>query len=214
MSQIKLKQCLIDGQNGKLEVALDWPDQFNQENPVVIICHPHPLFQGTMQNKVVTTISKAFQKLDLLAIRFNYRGVGKSEGKYDQGEGEVDDLISVVSWLRNQNLAQKIILAGFSFGGAIAYKGANKIDNVTLLLTVAPSVINFKVNQIKEPNAPLTVILSDDDEVVDAKDTLNWLTQEFKNPFHLIKFTHAGHFFHGRLIELREELINHYTKRI
>lgn len=205
------KRYLIEGPSGKLEVALDWPKNQADITKAVIICHPHPLYQGTMDNKVVTTISRSFNQLGLLVVRFNYRGVGKSEGTYDESVGEVDDLLAVISWLRNQNYAEKISLAGFSFGGAIAYKAATRVDQVEHLLMIAPSVVNFNLKGEPEPKAPLFIILSDDDEIIPKKDTLLWLTSEFNGPFHLTQFVNAGHFFHGRLVELKEEIINHYA---
>ncbi|MCF6806947.1 alpha/beta hydrolase [Thiotrichales bacterium 19S9-12] len=205
---------LIDGAIGKLEVALDFPKEQTNSDTVAVICHPHPLFQGTMNNKVVTTIAKAFNQVGILAARFNYRGVGKSDGNYDDGIGEINDLISVVSWLRSQNMAKNVILAGFSFGGAIAYKGSTKIDDVSMLLMVSPSTKNFNLNQALVPKMPLFVILSEDDEVIDARETFDFLINDFKGPYHLLKLTKAGHFFHGRLIELRQEIYYHYQLRL
>ncbi|MCF6775533.1 alpha/beta fold hydrolase [Thiotrichales bacterium 19X7-9] len=214
MQQKDKETYLIDGAVGKLEVALDSPNEIKDDQLVVVICHPHPLYQGTMENKVVTTVSRSFNQLGILSVRFNYRGVGQSEGEYADGIGEVDDLVAVVEWLRRQNKAQKVILAGFSFGGSVAYKGASRIDNVIHLLTIAPSVIHFDLKEAQEPYVPFLVILSKDDEVVPASDTLDWLTKEFNQAFSLISLMAAGHFFHGRLVELKNEIINHYSLRL
>ncbi|MCF6764319.1 alpha/beta hydrolase [Thiotrichales bacterium 19S3-7] len=215
MQRLKDKATyLINGAVGQLEVAIDWPNEIKEDQTAVVICHPHPLYQGSMDNKVVTTISRSFNQLGLIAVRFNYRGVGQSEGTYGDGIGELEDLLAVIGWLRIQKKAQKIILAGFSFGGAIAYKAASRIDGVISLLMIAPSVIHFKLKAEKEPLAPLLVILSKDDEVVAAIDTLEWLSKDFNQPFTLISMAGAGHFFHGRLVDLKNEILNYYTLKL
>lgn len=214
MKKERTDHFIIDGEDGALELEVDWPQEILLSDTTVIVSHPHPLYQGTMKNKVVTTISKAFRELGLTVVRYNYRGVGKSEGEYDNGEGEVNDLISVAKWVRQQKQNQSLILAGFSFGGSIAYKGAARLDGVTNLLTVAPAVTRFPLNKIIEPDIPWCVIQGDDDEVVDPSSVFKWLTNEIKKPFSLLKMSNTGHFFHGRLIDLKNEIMMHYKSRI
>ncbi len=116
---------LIEGEAGQLELLTTSPDdQSTQNKGVAIICHPHPLHQGTMNNKVVHTLSKAFHNKGLYTVRFNYRGVGKSEGSYGDSIGEVADLLSVLKWVDSVLDSPAIYLAGFSFGAFIAARGA------------------------------------------------------------------------------------------
>ncbi len=112
---------LIDGPAGKLEMVIGQPIG----KPIHhwgIVCHPHSQFGGTMDNKVVTTLVKAFQNLGLNTVRFNFRGVGKSEGHYDNGDGELNDLLAVIEWVRKEHPDQSLWLAGFSFGAYVAQK--------------------------------------------------------------------------------------------
>jgi len=214
MKKSKTDRFLIEGEDGSIEVEVDWPQNISLADTTVIVSHPHPLYQGTMHNKVITTISKAFRDLGLTVVRYNYRGVGKSQGEYDNGDGEVDDLVAVAKWVRQQKHNQSLILAGFSFGGSIAYKGADRLDGVTHLLTIAPAVTSFPLEHITEPAMPWCIIQGDDDEVVDPADVFKWLTHDIKRPFSLIKMSGTGHFFHGKLIDLKSEIIMHYRSRI
>lgn len=214
MNPHKIDAFLIEGDEGVIQTEVDWPEEITLADTTVIISHPHPLYQGTMYNKVVTTISKAFRQLGITVVRYNYRGVGKSEGVYAHGDGEVDDLVSVAKWIKQQKRNQSLILAGFSFGGSIAYKGAARIDGVTHLLTIAPAVTRFPLSTVPEPTVPWCVIQSGDDEIVDPASVFKWLTKEVSCPFTLIKMINAGHFFHGKLVDLRQEIIMHYKNRI
>jgi alpha/beta superfamily hydrolase len=214
MKKERTDHFIIDGNDGLLELEIDWPQEISLADTTVIISHPHPLYQGTMNNKVITTISKAFRSLGLTVVRYNYRGVGNSEGDYGNGEGEVDDLVSVAKWVRQQKKNQSLILAGFSFGGSVAYKGAARLDGVSHLLTIAPAVTRFPLDEIIEPEMPWCIIQGDDDEVVDPTCVFKWLMNDIKKPFSLLKMSDTGHFFHGRLIDLKNEILMHYKSRI
>lgn len=116
----------VKGPAGKLEVAVGTPIGIDR-SALGIICHPHPLHGGTMYNKVVTTLARTLQGLGLTTVRFNFRGVGKSQGEYDHGRGEIDDLLAVAAWLQKEMGHQEIWLAGFSFGAYIAANGAVRL---------------------------------------------------------------------------------------
>src|SRR3990167_626391 len=124
----------IRGPAGKLEVAIDEPIG-EERHAWGIVCHPHPLHGGNMQNKVVTTLVKTFQYMGLTTIRFNFRGVGKSEGVFGHGKGELEDLLAVIEWVQQSNQGKKIWLAGFSFGAYVTAKAATQIS-VGQLITV------------------------------------------------------------------------------
>ena len=212
ISQLK-NTNLIDGSAGKLEIVVDIPKHLKFDNKLMIICHPHPKYLGNMNNKVVTTISKAAQNSGLLAIRFNYRGVGKSEGYYGNGIGEIDDLLSVASWAKKNTNNIEIILAGFSFGASVAYRSLERLP-CSHLITIAPAIINFPLTTYTEPQIPWLIIQGDNDEIILPKDVFKWLNEEVKTSYTLYKMSKACHFFHGRLIELRNEIENYIKVRI
>jgi len=130
---------LLPGPAGDLEVLTTSPAE---AKAVAIICHPHPLFSGTMHNKVVSTLAKTCQELGLRTVRFNFRGVGKSTGTFAEGVGEADDLFAIIQWVQHVCPAEKIWLAGFSFGAAVSIYAATKI-HVEKLISIAPPVSRF-----------------------------------------------------------------------
>ncbi|GAB4222279.1 MAG: alpha/beta hydrolase [Francisella sp.] len=199
---------LIQGKAGQIELVRDKSKNTNKDI-VAVICHPHPLYQGNMNNKVVTTISRAIRTFDIESYRFNYRGVGKSQGEYGHGVGELEDLISVCNWIKDNTSATKIILCGFSFGGAIAYKGISKLDNIVSLITVAPAVDRFDLTKFKEPdNIPWLVIQGIDDDIVKPYSVFNFTLKTIQSDLTLVKMNNVGHFFHGKLIELKAVIEN------
>ncbi|HLB58357.1 MAG TPA: alpha/beta fold hydrolase [Gammaproteobacteria bacterium] len=167
-----------------------------------IICHPHPLFGGTMNNKVVTTLARAFQNLNINTIRFNFRGVGKSEGKFDQGVGETDDVIAIARWAKTHYLSDKLYLAGFSFGSYVAARAATQLP-VTHLLSIAPPVINFDFTALPPITCPWLIIQGEQDEIVSPEAVFDWVETLNPKPT-LIRMPKATHFFHGQLMALRE----------
>lgn len=194
---------LIDGPAGQLEVAVGEPTG-TPRGAWAVICHPHPLFGGTMHNKVVTTLAKTFQYLGLHTVRFNFRGVGKSEGQFDNGDGELNDLLAVIEWVQRERAQQDIWLAGFSFGAYIAAKAATLIP-AKKLVTIAPAVEHFPMQHIPPILCPWILVQGDQDEVVPAEAVYAWAEQRDPKPI-IVRFPQAGHFFHGQLGELRSEL--------
>ncbi len=201
---------LIQGPAGKLEVAVDPVEEGVEERRAFgIVCHPHPLYGGTMQNKVVTTLAKAFQFLGLTTVRFNFRGVGKSEGEFNFGNGEFDDLLAVIEWVHGEQKQQKdnpleIWLAGFSFGAYIAAKAATTLS-IKKLVLVAPPVQNFPMQSLPPILCPWILVQGEMDDVALPKDVFLWAESRYPAPI-ILKFPQAGHFFHGQLIELRTRL--------
>ena len=192
----------IDGPVGQLEAILD---SQVEETPIgtAIICHPHPLYGGTMDNKVAHTLSRAFIRSGYNSLRFNFRGTKKSEGKFDFGIGELDDLLAVIKWMKARDHSEILWLAGFSFGAAIAIN-ASSIIKVDGLISVAPAVEKF-TNLTNQPQCPWLILQGDEDELVDIKTTIDWLNTLNPGP-ELLILSQAEHFFHGRLVELREEI--------
>jgi uncharacterized protein len=194
---------LIPGPAGNLEISLEKP-QVITSNFVGIACHPHPLYDGTMNNKVVTTLSRAFNHLGLVSIRFNFRGVGKSEGEYAYGIGEVEDLRAVIEWSRQQFPGNRLLLAGFSFGSFIAAKMATEVMPEILIL-VAPPVHYDNFKDLTYFPFPTLVVQGENDEVIQSQEVFAWVDRLSPQP-KLIRMPGVGHFFHGKLIELRDSI--------
>jgi uncharacterized protein len=195
----------IEGQAGALEAIVEEPDV---PGPCyAVVCHPHPLFGGTMQNKVVTTVARALQDFGIPTLRFNFRGVGASAGAFDQGIGETADADAVASWGAQRWPGRDLVLAGFSFGGYVALRLAQQRDSQNraprLLITVAPAVQRFDTESTPVPRCPWLIIQGDADDVVDPAAVIRWAQALDPKP-QLRVLPGAGHFFHGRLPELRE----------
>lgn len=196
---------LLPGPSGGLEViATPVKADIPPRAAVGIICHPHPLFGGTMTNKVVTTVARALGDLGLPTVRFNFRGVGKSAGAFADGMGEIDDLLAVVDWVKGSLPANEIWLSGFSFGAAVAAHVATRIP-VARLITVAPPVPRFNLVALPPVECPWLVVQGETDDVVIPADVYAWVATRHPQP-QLIRLPEAGHFFHGQLLELRRLL--------
>lgn len=191
----------IPGKVGVLQAALQLP-QSDHWGHIGIVCHPHPQQGGTMDNKVVTTVAKTFHHLGMAALRFNYRGVGDSDGSFGAIEGEVQDCMSVLDWVQRQWPQCKITLAGFSFGAYIAAFGATQIE-VQNLISIAPSVERMPYADLAPIKCPWLVVQGEEDEVVDPQAVYAWYAQ-LQADKQLVKLPATGHFFHGKLTELRE----------
>ncbi len=222
-------QLRIAGPAGALETVLDEPQREGDTalNDAAarggaafgVICHPHPLHGGTLANKVVFTLARGLQELGVPALRFNFRGVGASEGHFAGGTGERDDALAVVAWGKARWPAAAPWLLGFSFGAAVAL-GCAERAGARLLVTVAPPVARAATappierapgleQMLKEsvvPRCPWLLVQGDADEIVDAAAVLDWASKRMPPP--AVRVLHgAGHFFHGRLTELRAALV-------
>ena len=193
---------LIPSSSGQIELILEGN---LSEKKIGIVCHPHPLFGGSMNNKVVTTTSKAFQAIGIASLRFNFRGFGKSTGHYEAGHGELQDLLTVLAWLQNKHAPVAIWLAGFSFGSYIAFQGSLRWP-CQQLITIAPPISRFDFSQTQQINCPWLLIQGDQDEVVASNEVFTW-AKSITVPIKVVCLPGATHFFHGKLLELREVLI-------
>lgn len=193
---------IIPGPAGKLEIATTLSDKDLAFTGV--ICHPHPLFGGTMDNKVVTTVARSMRALGMATVRFNFRGVGASTGHYDQGFGESEDLLAVLQWVKQMRPSDHIFLAGFSFGSYIAARTASCWP-IMQLITIAPPVNHFDFDNFPKPQASWLVIQGDQDEVVPVKEVITWVEAQTM-PIQLIIMPNTSHFFHGHLTDLRQLL--------
>jgi len=204
----KNQPLIIAGPSGDLECLLSIPKN-NHRKTIAIICHPHPLHGGSMRNKVIHTLDKALGQLGLVTIRFNFRGVGKSAGLYDEAKGEVDDLKAVIDWAQNEMPEQELCLAGFSFGAYIAMKASLDVS-CKQLITVAPPVNIFDFTPLQAPTCPWLLIQGMQDEIVDANEVMEWASQFSK--VSIVREPDSGHFFHGKLNTLQSIIDEYYEK--
>ena len=197
------ESVLIDAPAGSLEGLLEAPGA-GEPIGCAVICHPHPAHGGTLQNKVVHTLSRAFVSRRFAALRFNFRGVGKSSGEFDEGIGEFQDVLAAIDWLQHRYARLPLWLAGFSFGGAMAIRAA-VTESVTAsgLISVAPAVSRFANELPFQPACPWLIVQGDQDELVDINETIDYVNGLNPGP-ELAVFPDGEHFFHGRLIELRD----------
>jgi uncharacterized protein len=195
--------CEFQGPAGSLEGLLDRP--LTEPVAVAVVCHPHPLQGGAMQNKVAYMLARAFNDMGALSLRFNFRGVGRSAGSFDQGIGETDDALAAIDWLSAQHPGLPLWLGGFSFGSYVALRAQSRRP-VRRLVTVAPAVERFATADISEPTCPWLLVQGDADDVVSPEAVLAW-ARALKSPPRIEVMPGAGHFFHGRLNELREAVV-------
>lgn len=189
---------VIDGPAGPIECAIDEPAAHTALRGVVVLCHPHPQHGGTMDNKVVQTLARAFVQMGYRAVRFNFRGVGGSAGAWDQGRGEIDDALAVIAALRNPDLP--LALGGFSFGSYVAtHAAARQAEDAKpeRLILIGPAVTNFTL----APVPPGTIVIhGETDDVVPLAGVLDWARPQ---ALPITVVPGSGHFFHGQLALLK-----------
>jgi alpha/beta superfamily hydrolase len=188
-----LERYTIAGPAGALEVALEVPTA--PLAGIALVAHPNPVEGGTMDNKVVHTLARAFHSLSYAAVRFNYRGVGRSEGAFDRGHGETDDAFAALAHARERLGELRVALAGFSFGAFVAARLAARVSAERLVL-VGPAVGRFAVDSVP---AETIVVHGEEDDVVPLADVLAWARPQ---QLPVVVFPGCGHFFHGRLPQL------------
>lgn len=173
----------------------------------LLMCHPHPLFHGTMDNKVVTTVTRTAAAMGLPTLRFNFRGVGHSAGQHDQGVGEQDDVLAALRFARATLGWQRVILAGFSFGAGMACLSAcREPEAIVALVLLAPAVHHFDAPAQLPYEFETFVYMGDADEVVPFDEVEDWVKRVVPVP-HFSVFRAGGHFFHGRLTDLKATLV-------
>jgi alpha/beta superfamily hydrolase len=202
---------IIPGPSGALEALAACPAGAARA-VTAVVCHPHPLHGGTMHNKVVHTLARAFTDLGLRTLRFNFRGVGASEGGFAHGSGETDDLLAVLAWVRAQRPDDAIWLAGFSFGAYVALRAAAATP-VAQLVTVAPAVHLYDFDAFATPGSPWLLIQGAADEVVPPAQVLAWARAIQPAP-DVVELPEVGHFFHQRLNDLRSVVVERLRARL
>lgn len=196
-NQHQHKKMMLQGPTGLLEALYQ---QGEVGKPAIVVCHPHPVYGGTMRNKVVYWMSRAFEDLGYAVLRFNFRGVEKSEGVWDEGRGEADDVSAMIDWLEAQHPTSPLYLAGFSFGAYAGLQATRNDLRIQKMLAVAPAVnlwsFDFMLGEIR----PLTIIQGTADEIVPYAQVAAWAQNIPQLKFLTIE--HAGHFFPQHMNEL------------
>jgi uncharacterized protein len=202
-AQTELKQ--LAGPAGALELAIDRPD--GESRGVAVVAHPHPLFGGTMTNKVVQTLARAFVLAGWTAVRFNFRGVGRSEGAYDEGHGELDDLLAVIG---DQAPQGDLCLAGFSFGAFVTSHAVARLAGereISKVVLVGAATSRFDTAPIaSELHTRTLVIHGEADDTVPLASVMDWARPQ---SLPVLVVPEVGHFFHGQLPLLRALTLRH-----
>ncbi len=202
---IALQRFVVTGAAGELEGLVHVPDDI--PCGIAVVAHPLPTMGGTMENKVAVTLAKTFAELGCVALRFNFRGVGASAGEFTGGDGETEDLLAVARYAQEQFGEElPLLLSGFSFGGYVAARAAQRLKPQHLVLA-APAVGRFTAGDMPTVAPDTLVIHGEHDDVVPLADALDWA-----RPQHLpvVVLPQAEHYFHGRLTQLRDIVKRHF----
>lgn len=213
---IKEQEIFISGPVGQVQAVIHQGDEmgfFAARQFLVVICHPHPVHGGTMDNKVVTTLMRTYRDLGIHVLRFNFRGVGKSEGSFDNAVGELDDLLAAVDWVKQQLPQASLLLAGFSFGSSIAAQASYEVEGVKHLVLVAPPVERYPYDREGQFSSPVAIIQGDKDERVAVAGVYQWVAS-LQSPVELLRYPDAGHFFHGYLTQIKSDLTQVLLRQI
>jgi alpha/beta superfamily hydrolase len=195
----QLQKLTLAGPSGAVEALLEEPVGVARAG-IAVVCHPHPLHGGTMQNKVAHTLARTFCGLGLTALRFNFRGVGASAGSYGGGAGELEDALAMLEWAAARQPRSALWLAGFSFGGCVALQASRKRP-VRQLVAVAPAVERCAVDGA--PPCPCVIVQGLEDELVDSGAVRAWAAR-MSGEIRVVELPGVDHFFHGRLGQLRQ----------
>jgi hypothetical protein len=196
----------LPGPAGLLEAATHVAEADVARAGLAVICHPHPLQGGTMHNKVVTTLERSLRELGLATVVFNFRGTGASQGTFDDGIGETEDVIAVASWAQRVRPHDALWLAGFSFGSYVAARAAPQLP-VRQMISIAPPVGRWDFSQLASPLCPWLIVQGEADEIVEPQAVYAWVAAQPEPPT-LVRMPETSHFFHGRLLDLRGAVKN------
>jgi len=200
------KRGEIAGPAGVLSVAVDTTTDLPTRG-LAVVCHPHPLQGGTMDNKVVTTVARALTQRGWRVVRFNYRGVGGSAGAWDEGRGEVDDALAVIA--AHRVAGEPLVLGGFSFGGYVAASAAARLpeaDKPGRMVLIAPSTVKHHAPPV---TADTLLIHGEADDVVPLSASMDWARPQ---ALPVVVVPGAGHFFHGQLVLLKSLVVRNFAE--
>lgn len=200
------QKLFVTGPAGKIETVITFPT--HKPSGIAVIAHPHPLYQGNMDNKVVYITNKALIEKGFITAKFNFRGVGASEGKYAEGVGEISDVLAITQFMQENYVAtlnhSSLALAGFSFGGAIQAFAAQQLNPHKLIL-IAPSVERISTPQVIDHAGATLIIHGDHDDIVPLQSVIDWANPQ---GIPVTVIPDATHFFHEKLIILKQTIMN------
>ena len=203
------QKTVVQGAAGAIEIATDQPAEESPSKGVAVIAHPHPLFGGTLDNKVVQTLARAFTQAGWTAVRFNFRGVGGTAGVHDEGRGELDDMLAVVAASAPEGA---VCLAGFSFGAFVtthAFERLNASRNIEKLVLVGTSVTRSAAASIDAAAHLKTLVVhGEQDETVTLAAVLDWARPQ---ALPVTVIPGGEHFFHGQLPLLKNLVVRHLS---
>ena len=202
----RIESYLLDGPAGKLEALLEEPED-RPPDEAAVLCHPHPLFGGTMHNKVVYRAARALRRRGSVVLRFNFRGVNRSEGQHAEGVGEVEDARAALAWLRERYADLPYALAGFSFGARVVANLGCKTTGTSRLILLGFPTRGADVRSLASCTVPKYFISSTHDEFA-PKNEMEALCAEIAEPKQMIWIEAEDHFFRGALDELEENVLN------
>lgn len=191
MTQHQHIKTFIQGKAGKLQALYQAGEL---AKPAVVVCHPHPLYGGTMRNKVVYWLARSFENMGCTVLRFNFRGVEQSEGTWDEGQGESDDVVSALDWLADKHPQSPLWWAGFSFGTYAGLLASHRDARVQCMFAIAPAVNLWSFDFMRDETRSLTVISGTDDEIVPFEQVQTWV-KSMPEHFNFHAIDGAGHFF-------------------
>lgn len=206
------QKLVLHGPAGSLEALRDVPSlpDGTPSRGVAVIAHPHPLFGGSMNNKVVQTLARAFVQCGWTAVRFNFRGVGGSQGSYDEGRGELDDLLAVIDQAAPRGTGCALALAGFSFGAYVTSLAVERLADqrpVDKLVLVGVAASRFPVAALPPSlHAQTLVIHGERDDTVPLADVMAWARPQ---SLPVLVVPGVEHFFHGQLLLLKNLVVRH-----
>lgn len=209
------EHLVIEGAAGRLQLAIDLPNaELATLRGIAILCHPHPLFGGTMDNKIITTLARCMVSLGYASVRSNFRGVGESQGEHDHGAGEAEDTLTVLTWAQQRFGKLPMVLCGFSFGAHVATRVAAQLANagtpaqrLVLVGTACGSVPGLRTYNTPDVPADSIVIHGEVDETVPLVNVLDWARPQ---TLPVIVVPGADHFFHGKLQIIRDLVVRNW----
>jgi alpha/beta superfamily hydrolase len=197
---------VLKGPAGDIEALTDVPEPEDDQGVVAVVCHSLSREGASMHGKVVHMIERSLREMGAHTVRFNFRGVGGSEGEPDNGFGETEDLIQIAAWAREVCPDSELWLGGFGFGSFVAIRAAQILD-VQQLVTVSPPVDTHDFSNLPRPHCPWLVIQGDLDEVTNPDSVYKWAEAQ-DDPPQLIRMEDTDHLFHRRLMDLRGVIKN------
>ncbi len=193
-----------------LEGEIKEPETFDT---AIVICHPHPLFGGTMYNNVVDSLFNILPERGIMTLRFNFRGVGNSQGKYEGGVGEREDVNAAVTYLKTTfSKAEKIAVAGYSFGAWVGLLAASVNNMVDFMIAIAPPITLFNFNYLKNTKKPKLFIIGDSDDFTPLNDFLVFY-EEIPNPKKYVILPGVDHFYRGHELKLAEIIVDFLIRK-